>query len=106
MNKLEKTITMTLAIVGGIAGPWGAYTAYDSSKFKQPFDEHSEIAKSFAAQIDSAEKRNDLEEVSQLAAKIRAARKPDPYKAKGIKYQDEVVKKKPGKQAAKIEGEI
>ncbi len=47
---------------------------------------------------------NDLEEVSQLAAQIRKARKPDPYKAKGIKYQDEVIKKKPGKQAAKMEG--
>ncbi len=47
---------------------------------------------------------NNLEQVSQLAAQIRSARKPDPYKGKGIKYQEEVVKTKPGKQAAKGEG--
>ena len=31
------------------------------------------------------------------AAKIRKIRKPEPYKGKGIKYADEVVRRKPGK---------
>lgn len=35
--------------------------------------------------------------VSQMAAKIRAIRPPEPYKGKGIRYQDEEVKIKPGK---------
>jgi large subunit ribosomal protein L6 len=38
--------------------------------------------------------------VGQLAAKIRACRKPEPYKGKGIRYIDEVVKRKAGKAAA------
>jgi large subunit ribosomal protein L6 len=37
--------------------------------------------------------------VGDIAAKIRAVRKPDPYKAKGIKYIDEVVIKKEVKSA-------
>nr|YP_010873226.1 ribosomal protein L6 [Nemalion vermiculare]WGV34388.1 ribosomal protein L6 [Nemalion vermiculare] len=35
--------------------------------------------------------------VGQIAAKIRAVRPPEPYKGKGIRYKDEVVKKKIGK---------
>jgi len=34
-----------------------------------------------------------------VAAKIRAYRKPEPYKGKGIRYIDEVVKLKAGKSA-------
>ena len=45
----------------------------------------------------------DKELVGQIAAKIRAVRPPEPYKGKGIKYKDEVIKRKPGK-AAKGEG--
>ena len=37
--------------------------------------------------------------VGQTAAKIRALRKPDPYKGKGIKYSDEYVRRKVGKKA-------
>ena len=39
----------------------------------------------------------DKELVGQTAAKIRALRKPDAYKNKGVKYADEVLKKKAGK---------
>jgi large subunit ribosomal protein L6 len=45
----------------------------------------------------------DKELVGQVAAKIRAIRPPEPYKGKGIKYKDEVVRRKPGK-AAKAAG--
>lgn len=43
----------------------------------------------------------DRAQVGQTSATIRAFRKPDPYKAKGIKYIDEVIRRKAGKQAAK-----
>ncbi len=39
--------------------------------------------------------------VGQTAANIRAIRPPEPYKGKGIRYQDEVVRRKQGKTAAK-----
>ncbi|SRR5260221_4452499 len=44
------------------------------------------------------------ETVGAIAAKIKAVRKPDPYKGKGIRYQGEILKLKPGKQAAKTGG--
>lgn len=43
----------------------------------------------------------DKQLVGNTAAWIRAMKKPEPYKGKGIRYQGEVVKKKPGK-AAKV----
>lgn len=42
----------------------------------------------------------DRELVGQVAANIRAVRPPEPYKGKGIKYQDEVIRRKAGKAAA------
>lgn len=39
--------------------------------------------------------------VGQVAAKIRAKKKPEPYKGKGIRYQGEYIKLKAGKKAAK-----
>ncbi len=39
----------------------------------------------------------DKEKVGQYAAEIREKRKPEPYKGKGIKYIDEVIRKKVGK---------
>ena len=35
--------------------------------------------------------------VGQIAAEIRSLRKPEPYKGKGIKYVDEVIRRKAGK---------
>lgn len=43
----------------------------------------------------------DKQQVGQLGAKIRALRKPEPYKGKGIRYFGEVVRKKEGKKAGK-----
>lgn len=42
----------------------------------------------------------DKQLIGQVAAKIRSLRKPEPYKGKGIRYKDEVVRKKAGKTAA------
>lgn len=41
----------------------------------------------------------DKEAVGQFAANIRALKKPEPYKGKGIRYEGEVVRRKQGKKA-------
>jgi large subunit ribosomal protein L6 len=43
----------------------------------------------------------DKQSVGQFAAELRSLRKPEPYKGKGVRYQGEYVKIKPGKAAAK-----
>jgi large subunit ribosomal protein L6 len=43
----------------------------------------------------------DRQQVGQVAAEIRRLRKPDPYKGKGIKYSDEILRRKVGKSGAK-----
>ena len=43
----------------------------------------------------------DKEKVGQYAAEIRDKRRPEPYKGKGIKYADEVIRRKVGKTGAK-----
>ena len=43
----------------------------------------------------------DKQKVGQTAAEIRSLRVPDPYKAKGIKYSDEVIRRKVGKAGGK-----
>jgi large subunit ribosomal protein L6 len=43
----------------------------------------------------------DRQKVGQVAAEIRALRRPDPYKGKGIKYSDEIIHRKVGKAGAK-----
>ncbi len=43
----------------------------------------------------------DKQKVGQFAAEIRSLRKPEPYKGKGVRYQGEQVKIKPGKSATK-----
>ena len=43
----------------------------------------------------------DKQEVSEVAANIRAIREPEPYKGKGIRYKGEHVRRKEGKKAAK-----
>jgi large subunit ribosomal protein L6 len=45
----------------------------------------------------------DKQLVGQIAAKIRAQRKPEPYKGKGIHYVGEVIRRKAGKKAAGTE---
>ena len=47
--------------------------------------------------IESADKQL----IGQVAAKIRGLRKPEPYKGKGVRYSDEVVRRKAGKAAGK-----
>lgn len=42
----------------------------------------------------------DKQQVGQVAAEIRTKRKPEPYKGKGVRYEDEVIIWKQGKSAA------
>ncbi len=44
---------------------------------------------------------SDKQLLGQVAAKIRSLRKPEPYKGKGVKYDNEVVRRKAGKAAGK-----
>jgi large subunit ribosomal protein L6 len=43
----------------------------------------------------------DNELLGQVAAKIRSLRKPEPYQGKGVRYSDEIVRRKAGKTAGK-----
>lgn len=43
----------------------------------------------------------DKQLIGMVAAKIRSLRKPEPYKGKGIKFKDEVLRRKAGKSASK-----
>jgi large subunit ribosomal protein L6 len=60
-------------------------------------------------EVDTKTKKNPMiivsginkELVGQVAAKIRSLRPPEPYKGKGIRYEDEWVRRKAGKSAAK-----
>lgn len=40
----------------------------------------------------------DKQKVGQFASEVRSFRKPEPYKGKGIKYSDEVIRRKEGKK--------
>lgn len=53
------------------------------------------VEKNTTIHIDGIEK--DL--VGQVAAEIRSHREPEPYKGKGVKYSDEVVRRKEGKKS-------
>ena len=44
----------------------------------------------------------DKEVVGQIAALARAQRPPEPYQGKGIKYIDEIIRRKPGKAAKTV----
>lgn len=43
----------------------------------------------------------DKQQLGQTAASIRALRPPEPYKGKGIKYAEEMIRRKAGKAGAK-----
>jgi large subunit ribosomal protein L6 len=44
---------------------------------------------------------NDKQLLGQVAAKLRSLRKPEPYKGKGVRYAEEIVRRKAGKSAGK-----
>ena len=62
-----------------------------------------EIPKNIEVKVDKGNKiivtGVDKQQVGQFAATVRALRPPEPYKGKGIRYEDEYVRKKAGKSA-------
>ena len=54
-----------------------------------------------AAEQDRHSTACDKQKVGQFAAEVREKRPPEPYKGKGIKYADEVIRRKVGKTGAK-----
>ena len=43
----------------------------------------------------------DKQRVGEFASQVRKLRKPEPYKGKGIRYEDEVIRRKVGKTGVK-----
>ena len=62
--------------------------------FEIPEDLKIEVAKPTQIKILGIDKQR----VGQIAANIRSFRKPEPYKGKGIKYKDEIIRRKEGKK--------
>lgn len=58
--------TMVAALIGAVSGLWATYTTFEMSKFKQPFYEHQQLAKSFLAEVTSAEARKDASEANRI----------------------------------------
>lgn len=64
---------------------------------------HFELPDGIEAKIDKTKvtlSSIDKELLGRTAAKIRSFRKPEPYKGKGIKYADEIIRRKAGKAGA------
>ena len=66
MTKIERNVTITVALIGMISGLSGVFVSWDSAKFKQPMDQHASNVASYKSQIESVEKRGDTEEVERL----------------------------------------
>ncbi len=62
--------------------------------FEIPEDLKIEVPKPTEIKISGIDKQR----VGQVAANIRSFRKPEPYKGKGIKYKDEIIRRKEGKK--------
>ncbi|MDH4263986.1 MAG: 50S ribosomal protein L6 [Spirochaetia bacterium] len=64
---------------------------------KEPVDVSVEVLEPTKLKISGIDKQR----VGQVSAQIRAFKKPEPYKGKGIRYEKEVVKRKAGKAGSK-----
>lgn len=62
------------------------------------FDVPSDVTVTVPKQTQIIVEGIDSQRVGQIAAEIRAWRKPEPYKGKGIKYKDEYIFRKEGKK--------
>ncbi len=83
------------AVSGGGAGPAGGLLA--SGAGTRPPRASASPSQGNAITISGADK----ELVGEVAAQIRRVRPPEPYKGKGIKYAEEVIRRKAGKAGAK-----
>lgn len=67
------------------------------TKLSIPTGVHVAVENNTKITISGANKQ----QIGQFAATVRSKRPPEPYQGKGIRYTDEYVRSKPGKQAAK-----
>ena len=58
------------------------------------------VAVETPSQTEIVLKSHDKQVLGQVASEIRAFRPPEPYKGKGVKYSDEIIKRKEAKKAA------
>ncbi|MFB6239967.1 MAG: 50S ribosomal protein L6, partial [Gemmatimonadota bacterium] len=67
-------------------------------------DVHFEIPEGIDVEVESATEFTvrgiDKQQVGEVAAALREIRPPEPYKGKGIRYEDEDVRRKAGKATA------
>jgi large subunit ribosomal protein L6 len=100
---VSKGFEKTLEIVGvGYRAELQGKTAVLSVGYSQPV--HFELPEGVEAKIDKTKiilSSIDKELLGLTAAKIRGIRAPEPYKGKGIKYADEVIRRKAGKTGVK-----
>jgi len=93
----------TLEIVGvGYRAELQGNTAVLNVGYSQPV--HFDLPEGVEAKIDKTKitlSSIDKELLGLTAAKIRGIRKPEPYKGKGIRYADEVIRRKAGKTGVK-----
>lgn len=66
MKSTLSIVILLFAIVGAIAGLWGAYTVFNGAQYQHPFSKHEAIQASFNKQIASAEKRGNEKELERL----------------------------------------
>ena len=66
MNKSVQIVVIFLALLGAIAGVWGAYTAYNVAKPEQSIDRHLAMQSSFEKQLASVRERGDEKELLRL----------------------------------------
>ena len=101
--------TTLLKIIAGLVEPNAGTVTVDGKPVSGPGPERAFVFQDFALMPWATVLRNvafglelrgaDKAVLGQTAAKLRALREPDPYKGKGIRYANEVVRKKVGKKA-------
>ena len=64
------------------------------------YDLPDEVEVETPSQTEVILKSHDKQVLGQVAAEIRAFRPPEPYKGKGVKYADEIIRRKEAKKAA------
>lgn len=101
VDGVEKGYEKKLEIVG--VG-WNASVAGNKLKMQVGYANPVEFEIPAGLNV-SAEKQNvtvagpDKQQVGQFAAQVRSSRPPEPYNGKGVKYADEVIRRKEGKKA-------
>lgn len=79
----------------------GNYIRFDLGYSHPIFFELPAGVKAEVKQTEVTLKSANKEVLGQAAAKIRSLRKPEPYKGKGVKYKEEVIRRKAGKSGGR-----